>query len=270
MESFRASDGLTLRYVVDDYTDPWKPKEMLFLLHAAMGSSRRFYGWVPSLARRFTLVRPDLRGHGMSDVPDNAQFSFNRLVQDVIDLADHLQCDRFHLAGSSAGAIIGMQAAIDHPERVRSLGCFAAAPGLKDTNVDPQKWIARIRAKGLRGFFEETIPERFPEGADPEFVRWFVEEASRTDADFLCRFVPAMHEVDLTPRLHEIGCPMLSVVPDSDPHITLEQYKVVLYHVPQCRFVVYEALQHNITDWVPERCAEELAQFLRSSVMSDG
>src|SRR4051794_6416112 len=162
MDSFRASDGVALRYVVDDYTHPWQPKNVLFLLHAAMGSSRRLYRWIPLLARDFVVVRPDLRGHGESEVPPPEKFSFERLVRDVIELADHLGCGSLHLAGSSAGAIISMQAAIDHPDRVKSLGCFAASPGLKGTNIDPQQWIAKIRAVGMRGFFEETIDERFP------------------------------------------------------------------------------------------------------------
>jgi 3-oxoadipate enol-lactonase len=263
MESFRTSDGLTLRYRVDDYTPPWEPKQVLFLLHAAMGSSSRLYRWIPILARHFIVVRPDMRGHGHSEVPGPHQFSFQRLAGDVVELADRLRCERFHLAGSSAGAIISMQVALDCPQRVMSLGCYAASPGLKGTNIDPQKWIATIKAKGLRGFLEETIDERFPPGTDAAFVRWFVDEASRTDPDFLCRFVPAMREVDLTLRLHEISCPMLSVVPDSDPHITLEQYAVIRKHVPHCEFVVYRGLQHNITDVVPERCAQELDRFLQ-------
>ncbi|MGZ5117701.1 MAG: alpha/beta fold hydrolase [Burkholderiales bacterium] len=263
MESFPASDGVTLRYVVDDYTHPWERKDVLILLHAAMGSSKRLYRWVPILARHLTVVRLDMRGHGQSEVPGPDQFSFQRLAEDVVELADHLRCPQFHLAGSSAGAIIAMQVVLDQPRRVKSLGCYAAAPGLKDTNIDHNQWIAKIRAKGLRGFLEETIDERFPRGTDPGFARWFVDEASRTDPEFLCRFVPAMREIDLTPGLHEIKCPMLSVVPDADPHITLEQYSVIRKHVPHCEFVVYRGLQHNITDAVPERCAEELDRFLQ-------
>lgn len=270
MESFRASDGLTLRYVVDDYADPWKPTQTLFLLHAAMGSSRRLYKWVPVLARHFRVVRPDMRGHGQSEVPDASRFSFQRLVQDVIDLADHLEYRQFHVAGSSAGAIIAMQAALDHPERIKTLAGFAASPGLKGTLIDPQKWISEIKAKGMRGFFEDTIDERFPPGTDPGFVRWFVDEASRNDAEFLCRFVPVMREVDQTARLGEIKCPMLAVVPDSDPHITLAQYEVIRDHVPGCEFIVYHGFQHNITDAVPERCAEELKRFLMALRIDHG
>ena len=40
METFRASDGLTLAYYVDDFTDPWKRASTVLLLHAAMGSAR--------------------------------------------------------------------------------------------------------------------------------------------------------------------------------------------------------------------------------------
>ncbi len=188
MQHFTASDGLRLAYAIDDFTDPWQPPETLFLLHAVLGSSRRFYRWVPALSRHYRVVRLDMRGHGESEVPDEKRFSFARLVQDVVDLADHLQCPRFHVAGSSAGAIIAMQLALDHPQRVQTLANFAAAPGLKDTNIDHTRWIASVKAQGLRGFFESTIAERFAPGADPGFVRWFVDEACRADEDFFCRF----------------------------------------------------------------------------------
>ena len=116
---------------------------------------------------------------------------------------------------------------------------------------------------GMRAFFESTIGERFPPGTDAGFVRWFVDEACRTNEDFFCRFVPMMREIDQAARLHEIKQAMLVVVPDEDPHISLAQYQAVKTHAPGCEFVIYQGYQHNITDAVPERCAEELLGFLR-------
>ena len=55
METLSASDGLRLAYRIDDFTDPWKKPPLLLRLHAAMGSSRRFYAWVPRLSRRCRL-----------------------------------------------------------------------------------------------------------------------------------------------------------------------------------------------------------------------
>lgn len=240
MQSFTGSDGLKLAYTVTDHTDPWAPK----------------------LSRHYRVVRLDMRGHGESGVPDEKQFSFQRLVQDVLQLADHLQCPAFHLAGSSAGGIIATQVALDHPARVKTLATFAATAGLKHTNIDHKQWIINVKANGLRAFFEATIAERFPPGADPAFVQRFVNEACRTNEDFFCRFVPVMREVDQSARLHEITQPMLCVVPGADPHISLDQYEAVKTHAPHCEFVVYDGYQHNITDIVPERCATELLKFL--------
>ena len=62
METFKASDGTPLAYYVDDFPDPWKKASVLLLLHAAMGSARRYYAWVPPLSRYYRVVRMDLRG----------------------------------------------------------------------------------------------------------------------------------------------------------------------------------------------------------------
>lgn len=264
METFVASDGTRLAYVVDDWTDPWTTPETLVLLHAAMGSSTRLYAWVPHLAHDFRVVRMDLRGHGRSEVPSASRpLSLDRLARDVVDLLDHLEVERAHLAGSSAGAIVAMRAAISHPARVRTLADFASTPGLKPSNVDATTWVAEIQKKGLRGFLGSTIRDRFDLArVDPGFVEWFLDESSRTDVEWLARFIPLMASVDLTEELGGIRCPMLAVVPDHDPISSMSQYEVIRRRVPDVDFVVYERLPHNITDAVPDRCAEELRRFL--------
>jgi len=263
MQTFFASDGLKLCYHFDDFTDPWKPGDTLILLHAAMGSSRRLYAWVPHLVRDFRVVRPDLRGHGLSEVPKPEQLSLERLARDVIELSDQLGCQSVHLAGSSAGAIISMQVAISFPERVKTLGIFASTPGLKPSLVDSDKWVGKIREKGVRGFLAETIGERFDiKRTDPGFIEWFLDESARTGAELLSRFVPLMKSVDLTDRLGEIRCPTLAVVPGHDPIGSMAQYEVLRERIPDCEFIVYQGLPHNITDAVPDRCAEELRRFL--------
>ena len=262
MHELTASDGLELKYALDDFSDPWRPKETLILIHAAMGSSRRLYKWVPTLSREFQLVRPDMRGHGETAIPGPDQLSLKRLAQDVIELADHLGAKRFHLAGSSAGAIVAMQTTLDYPGRVATLSNFASTPGLKNSLIDMNKWVSHIRAKGMRGFLEETLEERFPNVADRGFLEWFIEESSRTNVELFARFGPMMKEADLTDRLHEIKCPMLNVVPGHDPLGARGQYEVYRKHVPQSELIVYDGLPHNITDSVPERCAQDLLRFL--------
>lgn len=257
-----ASDGLNLAYVVDDFSDPWQPPETLILIHAAMGSSRRLYKWVPILSRHFRVVRPDMRGHGATQIPGPDQLTLERLTQDVIELADHLGLKQFHLAGSSAGSIVAMRTTIDFPERIKTLTNFASTPGLKNSLIDMNKWVSHIRAKGLRGFLQDTITDRFPGVADKGFLEWFIDESAKTDDELFLRFGPMMKAVDYTDELHKIKCPMLNVVPGHDPLGAPGQYEIYKQHVPHCEFIVYDGLPHNITDSVPERCAQDLLRFL--------
>ena len=262
IQRFKASDGLQLAYSIDDFSDPWAQSQTLILIHAAMGSSRRLYKWVPILSRHFRVVRPDMRGHGETEIPGPGQLSLERLTQDVIELADQLGVARFHIAGSSAGAIVAMRTTLDHPERILTLTNFASTPGLKNSLIDMDKWVREIGAKGMRRFLEETIEERFPNVADKGFLGWFIEESARTDPELFARFGPMMKAVDFTDRLREIRCPMLNVVPGHDPLGAPGQYEVYQQHVPHCEFIVYDGLPHNITDSVPERCAHDLLRFL--------
>ena len=101
MDSFTASDGYRISFGIDDFTDPWRSPQTLLLLHAAMGSSRRWYAAVPVLARHYRVLRMDLRGHGESQVPPaEPSLSMGRLVQDVHELLDHLGCGPVRVVGN--------------------------------------------------------------------------------------------------------------------------------------------------------------------------
>ena len=266
VRSFRTSDGLRLGYVTDDHTDPWRPSDTLVLLHAAHGCARRFYAWVPHLAREFRVVRPDLRGHGESEVPGpTSALDFDRLVADVIELIDHLGCERVHLAGSSAGAMIAMRAAMEHPHRVSSLASFAATAGVRDAAFDFEAWAAAIKAKGMRKFLSDSIWHRFDvDHTDPRLIEWWLDLAAETntDLDYAARFVSVMTRVDLRDGLGKIACPTLSVVPGDDPEHSLAEYEILRERVRNIEFVVFRGFRHNITDAVPDRCAKRLRDFL--------
>src|SRR5215469_18260127 len=161
VDSFSASDGLRLAYRIDDFTDPWKEAPVLLLLHAAMGSMRRYYAWVPPLSRHYRVVRMDLRGHGSSQVPSaDRELTLERLVGDVAELLDYLGCPSAHIVGNSAGGYLAQQLAMNQTQRVRSLMLFGSTPGLR--NSQAPSWIPQIEAKGLRAFLAETIADRLP------------------------------------------------------------------------------------------------------------
>ena len=199
-EILTTRDGLRLAYYVDDFTDPWTRPDTVLLLHAAMGSAKRWFQWVPPLLRRYRVVRLDFRGHGASQVPrPEAPFSLDLLVSDVVELLDRLGIERAHVVGSSAGGYVAQKLALQHPERVETLALYASMPGLKASHAP--SWIPKIKALGMRRFLAETIAERFDATADPALVQWFIEEGGERDPDFISRWVLHMCTQHLVPEI---------------------------------------------------------------------
>jgi pimeloyl-ACP methyl ester carboxylesterase len=260
VKKFTTSDGLSLAYYIDDFTDPWRRPETLLLLHAAMGSARRYFGWVPHLARAFRVVRLDLRGHGSSEVPPAEQpLVLDRLVSDVAELLDHLGVASAHIVGNSAGGYLGQQMAMTRPDRVRSLALFGSTPGLK--NSQAPSWIPQIERKGLRGFLAETIRDRLPADADPGLVEWFLDEAAKNDPAYIGKFVLLMASHDWSGEVARIGVPTLIVIPGAETVGSVANYEP-FRQLADVEFRVYDGMPHNICDAVPDRCAQDVRDFL--------
>ncbi len=258
---FTTSDGLSLAYDIDDFTDPWRRPATLLMLHAAMGSARRYFAWVPHLARECRVVRLDLRGHGRSQVPAADQpLALDRLVADVAELLDHLGVESAHIVGNSAGGYLGQQMAMTRPARVKSLALFGSTPGLK--NSQAPSWIPQIQVKGLRAFLAETIADRLPEDADPGLINWFLDEAGRNDPAYIAKFVLLMASYDWSEEVAGIRAPTLVVIPGGETVGSIANYEP-FRRLGDVEFRVYDGLPHNICDAVPDRCAEDVRDFLR-------
>ena len=260
-QSLHASDGNRIAYAIDDFTDPWRRADTLLLLHAAMGSSKRWYAAVPALARHYRVVRMDLRGHGKSQVPPaEPPLSMDRLVQDVRELLDRLGCDAVHVVGNSAGGYVAQNLAMASPERVRSLMLFGSTPGLKHSQA--HTWLPRVAKEGLRNFLAATIEDRFPHGHDPEHIEWFLDEAAKNDTAYIGRFVGLMTTLWWADELPRIKCPTLLVMPGAETVGGSENYAIMSAKIPDCELISYAGLPHNICDIAPDRCAADILAFL--------
>jgi len=63
--------GAEVFYREDWLGAPWLDGEPALFLHGNLETSEVWYGWVPRMAQRFRLYRPDLPGFGRSKVPAN-------------------------------------------------------------------------------------------------------------------------------------------------------------------------------------------------------
>lgn len=112
------ADGVGIAYRVLGDGSP------LVLAHGTALSSAiwRAFGYVAALREQFTLILPDMRGHGRSDKPhEPASYAMDLVVGDILAVMDDVGHERAHYLGYSFGARVGLSLAVAAPHRLRTL-----------------------------------------------------------------------------------------------------------------------------------------------------
>lgn len=147
------------------------------LLH---GFPQTHYMWrevATRLASTHTVMVPDLRGYGASDKPAETgadTYSKRTMGEDVVRIAAGLGHERFGLIGHDRGALVGVRAALDHPDAVEYLGILDVLPTL-DTwevlhGVDAKvAWHLYLMAQPA------GLPERMIAAVAEEFFASFLD-----------------------------------------------------------------------------------------------
>jgi len=99
--------------------------EPVLLLHGGLANSNYWGNQVPALARSYRVIVMDSRGHGRS-TRDERPYGYYLMASDVLGLMDFLKVSKTAVVGWSDGAILGLDIAIHHPERLTKLFAFAA------------------------------------------------------------------------------------------------------------------------------------------------
>jgi pimeloyl-ACP methyl ester carboxylesterase len=92
----------------------------LLLIHGIGDSADTWLEVIPRLARRHTVIAPDLLGHGRSAKP-RADYAIAAYACGMRDLLGVLDVDRVSVVGHSLGGGIAMQFAYQFPERCERL-----------------------------------------------------------------------------------------------------------------------------------------------------
>jgi magnesium chelatase accessory protein len=131
------------------------------LLHGTGASTHSFRDMLPQLARAFTVIAPDLPGHGFTERPRDLEgLSLPGMAAGVAALLDELQLSPALAVGHSAGAAILCRMCLDHriaPGLLVSLnGALLPLPGFKHPALTPfirpfvsSDWLSRWFAKRL-------------------------------------------------------------------------------------------------------------------------
>jgi haloacetate dehalogenase len=143
----------------------------LLLIHGYPQNGSMWHAVAPSLAARFSVVVPDLRGYGDSDAPEadpeHVNYSKRTMARDLVEVMRALGFERFSVAGHDRGARVTYRMALDHPDAVVKLATLDIVPTLSTWRA--MDWRGAIGSFHWQLLAQPSpIPERLI-GADPMF-----------------------------------------------------------------------------------------------------
>src|SRR3989449_11279794 len=113
----------------------WGP--VVVLIHGITGSSETWEDVIEPLAEKYTVVAPDLLGHGASAKP-RGDYSLGAYASGIRDLLGALGHDRATVVGHSLGGGVAMQMAYQFPERCERLGLVSSGGLGREVNFLPR------------------------------------------------------------------------------------------------------------------------------------
>ena len=258
--------------------------QLVLLLHGYPQTRHTWRHQLPALgAAGYRAVAPDQRGYSPGVRPDPAKgldaYAIDRLVQDVLDLADAAAGpgERFHLVGHDWGGHVSWVAAHRHPARLRSLAILsrphpAAFRRAFRENADEQRHRSRhhkifhdpttgprLLEDGARRLRARLSEQGVSEAAVAEYLSVLGEPAALEAALAWYRAAGTLTAVEVGP----IRVPTLYIWGDADATVGPSAARFTADFVTgPFEFAVLPGIGHFLTDQDPEAVTRGLLSHL--------
>lgn len=259
---------------------------VIVLIHGMAGSSATWQSVIPLLAERFTVIAPDIVGHGVSEKP-RTDYSLGAFASGVRDLILALGHESATLVGQSLGGGIALQFAYQFPERCERLVLVSsgglgkevnvllralALPGaelvlglgcnrvIHDAGVNVAGWLARVGIHAPPNVAE--IWDSYGSLADAEARTAFLQTL-RSVIDVGGQRVSAADRFYLA-----AGVPTLIIWGDHDNIIPVDQGRAAHEQIPGSKLVIFEGTGHFPHREQPHRFGAVLTEFMDTTLPS--
>lgn len=258
-------DGNELHYRLDDFTDPWGEPETILMLHGNAESGAVWYGWVPTLARHYRIVRPDMRGFGKSTpMPSDFPWTLDIIVEDYISLMDALEVEHFHLIGAKLGSTAARHLAAQHPRRVATLSLAGAPrPDRAAVAANVPGWVAEFEQDGgVARWSERTMRSRLGSVFPDEGVAWWIELMGATPQSTQVGFMQHIPASDISADMARIECPTLVITTEGSALGSVEATRAWTETIARSRLLVLPGDSYHVAASDAERCADAVLKFV--------
>jgi pimeloyl-ACP methyl ester carboxylesterase len=257
---------------------------VLLMIHGMAGSATTWRQVMPGLATRFTVVVPDLLGHGRSDKPQG-DYSLGAFACTLRDLLVALGHERATIVGQSLGGGVAMQFSYQYPERTERLVLVGSGGLGREVNrllplltLPGSETVLRLAcAAPVRRAIESVGSAAAHVGLRPAPVveeLWrsyssLADDAARSAFLRTLRAVvdPRGQAVSASNRLHLAAeVPTLIVWGDADPIIPVDHAYAAHDSIPGSRLEIFEGVGHYPHCEAPERFVDVLGDFIETTV----
>jgi len=245
------SNGVAIHYTVEGKGEP------LVLLHGFAVNDDlnwRLPGLTKELAKKYQVISLDLRGHGLSGKPHDANAYGDEMVEDVVRLLDRLEIEKAHVAGYSLGGFITLKLAAEYPERLITASVLGAGwenPHNQSFVDSIPSTVAALRAgKGVGPLASNLGPNREkPSWLHTVWVRLLTNYFN--DPEALIGVVKGIPELAISEeQVRSIALPVCGIVGGRDPMRISAM--AMEGRVPHLRLVVIDGADHITTQMKKE------------------
>ena len=220
--------------------------EPVILLHGGLANANYWGNQVKALQSRYRVIVVDSRGHGRSS-RDDKPYGYDLMASDIIALMDFLKIPKAAIVGWSDGAIIGLDIALNHPERLTKLFAFAA-------NSDPS---------GVSDITSSPVFNAFIARAEKEY-----EMLSPTPTEYQSFLAQVQKMWETQPNwtaddLGRIAVPVWIVDADHDEAIKRENIEFMAANVPNAGLLLQPEVSHFSFIQDPEQFTSDVLHFLQ-------
>jgi len=219
--------------------------EAVVMLHGGLANANYWGHQVRALQSHYRVIVMDSRGHGRSS-RNEQPYGYDLMASDVLALMDHLKIQKAAIVGWSDGAIIGLDIAMHHPERVTKLFAFAA-------NSDPSG-VAEIAKSDVFNAYIARAGEEYKRlSPTPGEYKAFVDQITK-----MWETQPNWTDADLA----NIKVPTWIVDADHDEAIKRENTEFMAAHIPGAGLLIQPNVSHFSFMQDPEKFTDDVLHFL--------
>ncbi len=255
----------------------------LLLLHGLSSNSRIWDLTAPRLKLKYRVIALDLRGHGLSDVPESG-YGFTDVNADVVAFLDAVGLDRVAIAGHSWGGTVALALAADHPDQVAGIvmvdGGIIEISRFSDWETAEKQMIPPdipgVPVETFLGFarqwphIRDLWTEELGEMVLSNFEIRDGKVYRRLDILRHMQIARAIYDSRPSELLPRVRCPVLAIVASTTPTNESEQrwhdYKndgveIVRQALPEAEILIMEDTIHDVPVQRPAELAAAILGF---------